>query len=713
MQPVSIQQSSLEAASSLEVVAPTSPKLHDSAALELAPFLLPTPDAIVICDTAGRMVAVNDQFCETLGYRESELRGQLLEMVLPTRFRAEHPAQRALYLADPMVRPMGRCSEVRALRADGREIPVEVRLRKVSDSGGNYVIASVRDVSEIRTLSEKLKSSNRILEQIASGQPLAKIVEEVVESIERTHPDLTCAISFLDRTTQKLYVLSAPRLPLRFVQAIAGMQIREGNGSCATAVLRNESVIVVDTSIDPSWAAWRELARQYHLPACWSEPIRDPSGQVAGTLAVYPNTSRTPTVREIEGMHLATHLAGIAMEREAHAEQLRDQEARLLQKQKLEAVGTLAGGVAHEFNNLLQIILGYTACALQGLEPNEQRQRDLNQVRLAAEHATSLSRQLLSYSRPQSSSRRPVDANALVTELQRTLAPLLGAEIDLIVQCDAQQSQVFADQEQLRQVLLNLCLNARDAMPTGGSIRIATQDTLIDDAAASRRDLKSPGRYVSVSVTDTGSGMPAAIRARVFEPFFTTKEPGKGTGLGLSVAYGIVRSHQGDIDVESELDRGTSFHVLLPGIEGPSAIEFPASPSAEVSRLRGGETILLAEDDARVRALVSRMLLAAGYTVLAAEDGERALEMFQTHREQIGLLILDLSMPRLNGRALAEQIWTQMPELPTIFLTGYDPDSLASQDLDKRGGAILTKPVEATLLLETVRTSLDARRVVL
>ncbi|HEV3021311.1 MAG TPA: response regulator [Pirellulales bacterium] len=384
-------------------------------------------------------------------------------------------------------------------------------------------------------------------------------------------------------------------------------------------------------------------------------------------------------------------------------QQLARRDEQLRRSQKLEAVGALAGGIAHEFNNLLQVIQGYATYALDGLSPGEPRQQDLLQVVKAADRATYLTRQLLGFSRQQVLERVDVDPRRLATELTKLLRPLIGDLVELELRLDADVGTLCADSGQLQQMLLNLCINARDAMPRGGRLSLAIGRVDLERRFCEAHALARPGPYMWFSVADTGCGMSPAVKERVFEPFFTTKDVGRGTGLGLAVVYGIVEQHGGAIDIESDVGRGTTFNVYLPISSGPRTPAARASAPA-----RGGEeTVLVAEDEQVVRDLTVRILSRAGYRLLVAADGAQALELFRAHADSISLVLLDAIMPRLTGREVYQHIQQAKPGLPVVFASGYDPETGQVRRLGEEGVKILHKPFDADALLRAVREGLD------
>ena len=381
-------------------------------------------------------------------------------------------------------------------------------------------------------------------------------------------------------------------------------------------------------------------------------------------------------------------------------------ETHFFQAQRMESIGALAGGIAHEFNNLLQAIRGYTQYAMADLDPAEQRRQDLEQVLAAAERATALTRQLLGFSRRQPLDRIVIDPNQAVRDLVKMLRPILGECIELEVRLADDSGAVFADAGQVQQVLLNLCVNARDAMPTGGRLLLRTSAVAIVNRSGAPADLK-PGQYAVVEVRDTGCGMTPEVQRRIFEPFFTTKEVGKGTGLGLAMAFGIVQQHGGSLNVQSAPGEGTTFSIHLPMVD--AAQETRGDTGTTMTR-GGTETVLIAEDEAVVRALAVRALHGAGYRTLTAADGEEAVGLFQKHAESIDLVLLDVVMPKLNGRAAYQRMVDLRPSVPAIFCSGYDPTTGEVGLLADEGQRLLQKPFDPKTLLNAVRDVLDTNQ---
>ena len=393
-----------------------------------------------------------------------------------------------------------------------------------------------------------------------------------------------------------------------------------------------------------------------------------------------------------------------ALELARTREALRKSEAQLLHAQKLEAIGRLAGGVAHDFNNIITAILGY--CELMRLDSprDDPRHGDLEEINAAAERAATLTRQLLAFSRRQVLDPQSLHLNEVVAEMDRMLRRLIGEDMELRTHLDPDLGWVRADLGQIEQVMMNLVVNARDAMPDGGMVTISTANVELGKDIGAHLE-GGPGPHVMLAVSDTGCGMDADTRSRLFEPFFTTKPQGKGTGLGLATVYGIVRQSGGTIYVYSEPGRGSTFKIYLPEVAPP------ATRAARVSqpppRLDGDETVLLVEDESAVRALARKVLETHGYTVLEADRGARALELSDAHRGVVHLLVTDVVMPEMGGREVAQQLARRRPDMRVLFMSGYTDDAVVLHGVLAADVAYLQKPFTPQGLLRKVRAVLD------
>jgi two-component system cell cycle sensor histidine kinase/response regulator CckA len=395
--------------------------------------------------------------------------------------------------------------------------------------------------------------------------------------------------------------------------------------------------------------------------------------------------------------------------RKAHAqierelrEALEAKEEQLRQSQKMEAIGRLAGGVAHDFNNMLSVILGYSELAASGLAPDDERLGHLREVRTAGRRAADLTKQLLLFSRHGAVERQVLDLNTLLGGMEKLCRRLLGEDVELVYRRSASPARIRANPGHIEQVVMNLVVNGRDAMPTGGRLTIETSEVILTGASTSMVLPVAAGSYVCVAVSDTGVGMDRATRERIFEPFFTTKERGKGTGLGLSTVFGIVQQSEGSIEVLSECGRGTTFNVYFPSVE--AAVAVPAKASLPPT-LRGTETVLIVEDEDSVRAVARTILRRYGYTVLEALSPEEAVSLCERHPE-IRLILSDIVMPKMSGPELSRLLRAQCHDAKVLFMSGYTDDSLARYPLEA-GEDFLQKPFTPESLTRKLREVLD------
>ncbi|SPF56918.1 Histidine kinase [Candidatus Sulfopaludibacter sp. SbA4] len=400
-----------------------------------------------------------------------------------------------------------------------------------------------------------------------------------------------------------------------------------------------------------------------------------------------------------------------AVEREIRAAKLRRERTRLeeqfRQAQKMEAVGRLAGGVAHDFNNLLTVITGYSDMLLAGRDLKEAQRTALQEIRRSAERGGALTHQLLAFSRRQPLEARTIRINDLILQVEKLLRRLIGEDVELVTIPAAAQDAVEADAGRLEQVIMNLVVNARDAMPNGGKLTIETGTTRLDDAFSAKQLGVRPGPYVTISVADTGTGMDEKIQSHLFEPFFTTKNPGRGTGLGLATAYGIIRQSGGAIGIVSELGKGTTACIYLRLAEPkPQAA---SEKTAARGSLTGAETILLVEDEARVRKLIVDVLTGRGYTVLEATRGREALRLAKTHEGSIDLAVVDVVMPEMSGPDLIRQLARLRPRMRVLYISGYTEEAMVHHGIPESGIAFLQKPFLPDALSQKVREVLDNR----
>ena len=429
--------------------------------------------------------------------------------------------------------------------------------------------------------------------------------------------------------------------------------------------------------------------------------VRRPLHLISGNLENENPEGLVPLAKE---RHEFGRLANLILKFRETEQTLHHAEEQLRHSQKLEAVGRLAGGIAHDFNNLLTAIIGYSQLIEKRNTGATQEHAQL--IRKAGEQAAALTRQLLAFSRKQLLAPRVLDLNTLVRDMEKLLQRVIGEGIHIVLETGAQRARVRADPNQLEQVLLNLGVNARDAMPRGGTLRIATKDVALPEKEIAARGIEvAPGAYVALVVSDTGSGMDEETRARIFEPFFTTKGPGKGTGLGLATVYGIVKQSGGGITVESAVGRGCTFSIFLPA----SADALDAPEVTPVAGVRGGsETILVVEDEEVVRQLICTVLSDLGYTILDAESAAEGLRLVRGQDKPIDLLVTDIVMPDMHGPVLARELSPLQPGMKVLFVSGYSDSDISDQGVLDPGLLVLQKPFTQESLARKVREILDA-----
>jgi PAS domain S-box-containing protein len=384
----------------------------------------------------------------------------------------------------------------------------------------------------------------------------------------------------------------------------------------------------------------------------------------------------------------------------------RQLEEQLRQAQKMDAVGRLAGGVAHDFNNLLMVINGYTEVLLEQLDKDSEMHHKVESIQQAADRAATLTRQLLAFSRKQLLELKVIDVNSVIADMERLLRPLIGENIELVTRLSSQAGHTRADAGQLEQVIMNLVVNAKDAMPEGGKLTVQSADVTVRQNFSEHRFIQ-PGRYAVISVSDTGHGMDKETQSRIFEPFFTTKEKGKGTGLGLSTVYGIVKQSNGYVFAESQVGVGTVFYVYLPRVEESAEESSPVK--AQPNEAGGCETVLLVEDEESVRELVRLTLSSRGYKVIEAENGECGLRAAESFKQHIDILITDVVMPGIGGRELAKKLLSLRPDMSVLYLSGYTEDAVVTQGTLGPRTAFLQKPFTLLNLAKKVREVIRAR----
>lgn len=635
-----------------------------------------TPDLYLVLSPDFKIVAVNDAYLRATLTKRNEILGRGIFEVFPdnpsdpqaTGVRnLQSSLERALQykIADTMAVQK---YDIRRPEAEGGGFeerywsPVNSPVLG-PDGQISYIIHSVKDVTEIVRLKEKGFDQQKLVEELRG--------EERFRKAFNANPE-----------------------PISIATIAEGRYIDVNESFLRVTGYRREEVIG-RTSVDLNFWERPEDRAQLVEKLNKQGSVRD----IEITFRTKSGEKRTG-MDSAEAIEIAGQKCVFAIFKDITDQKILEKQLR--QAQKMEAIGQLSGGIAHDFNNLLGVIIGYCEVMEGQLPPSSALLRDCDQIRKAGERAAALTRQLLAFSRQQILEPRVMDLNAAVLDMEKMLRRLIGADVDLCTALDSSLGSIKADRGQIEQIIMNLAVNARDAMPEGGRLTIETANVELDEDYVSQHPQQQLGPHVLLTVSDTGTGMDAETQARMFDPFFTTKELGKGTGLGLSTVYGVVRQSGGHIWVYSEVGHGTTFKIYIPSVDKPPIAEKPGTGATRI--LRGAETILLVEDDEPLRRLTLRLLKENGYTVLEAEHPEKAIQIAQQHSGPIHLLLTDVVMQGMNGRSLAEKLVQFRPNLPVIYMSGYT--GFAHRELFDSGVNLLPKPFTRESLLRKLQDAL-------
>ncbi len=631
------------------------------------------PDAIVAVDREGTIVQVNTQTQNLFGYLRDELIGEKIEILVPESYRAAHHRHRADFAETPRTRRMGADLDLHGRRRNGSEFPVEISLSPVSTDKGMFVLSAIRDISDRKRIAEELRRANEELHQRTTeqlGEYRARLVSIIDSSEDAIYSKgLDGIITSWNRGAERIYGYAPEEVVGKHISILAPDDRRDEIPEILRKIARGETIEHYEST------RVTKDAKTLYVSISIS-PLRDARGNIVGASAI---------ARDITAQRRA--------------------EGQLHQAQKMEAIGRLAGGVAHDFNNILGIISACSEFLRDRIDPAAGSAHYIDNIKKATERGSSLTRQLLTFSKSSSIQPRVLDLNERLRDVSKLLRPLMGDDVEILIVSKSPAAVIEADPGQLDQIVVNLAVNARDAMPRGGKFILETRSEKFDEDFADQHQNMPAGKYIVLAVSDTGTGMDEATVARIFEPFFTTKETGKGTGLGLATVYGIVKQSAGHILVYSEPGHGTTFKIYLPSADHKIGVE--TKPEVEiVSPKRHGTTILLVEDDEIMRGLTRQLLQEHGYTVVEADDGKSALEVVQSHQGPIDLLLTDVVMRRMSGPELVERLHTSRPDLKVVFMSGYTGELISEREVLKRGVTLLEKPFSRTSLLTTIHTTL-------
>jgi PAS domain S-box-containing protein len=666
-------------------------------------------DGVITIDSTGIVTDWNAQATAIFGWSREEALGRALtETIIPERDRQalERGIREFLRTGDGAM--LNRRTEIVAQHKDGRDLPVELAVSPAKIGDAYIFSAFIRDITDRRRAERRLASQYAVTRVLAEATTLEEAVPKIIQAIGES---LEWDLGMFWRTDKANGVLrcfeqwKAPSVQADPFTADAWQRVfTRGEDLPGRIWSSGKSAWVTDVTMDPH-STRGALARQVGFHGAVGFPVLV-GHEIEGVIELFSHSVRQPDdvlLRMVEDIGLKI---GQFCERDRTEKVLRETEAQLRQAQKMEAVGRLAGGMAHDFNNLLTVIRGYSELLLGRLGPTDAMRKDMEEVKKAADRASGLTRQLLAFSRRQFIVAKVLDLNALVANMDGMLRRLIGEDIvELNAELDASTGAIKADPGQIEQVIMNLVVNASDAMPKGGRLTIETTNVTIGKEASLDAVGVAPGSYVMLAVRDNGHGMDAETRSHLFEPFFTTKEKGKGTGLGLSTVYGIVKQSGGSIIVESAPDRGTTFRIYFPRVE--HEVSEPTGIVEAIDPAHGRETILLVEDEPAVRGLVHETLRLHGYKVLEARHGIEALLTSAKYAGPIHLLLTDVVMPQMSGPEVAEKILTVRPEIKVLFMSGYPDHPVFDQGGVNRQTGFLPKPFSPPVLVQKVREVLN------
>ena len=612
-----------------------------------------SPDGILVTGPDGNIELVNAQMEKMFGYERSELIGKSTETLVPIGSRDRHVAKRESYSEAPLLRTIGSGLRLCGRRKDGSEFPVEISLSPVEMEGRTVTMAAIRDVTEIR-------------EVIDARLRLASIVEASTDAIVQSGVD--GAIVAWNTGAETMFGYSSEEIIGKPVTILLPPDLAEERAMIVDALGRDESVEIPET------VRVGKDGKRVDVSASFFS-LKDSEGKVTSTVGI---------ARDI-GPH-------------------KEMERQFREAQRMDAIGKLAGGIAHDFNNILTVISGYASLIKDQLADRPDLQRSLEAQSRATERGATLIRELLAFSRKQRFDSQVLDLNGVVSELRKVLLRAVGEDVELITGLGS-KGHIEADPAQLEQVIVNLVINARHAMPQGGLLKLETSDVRLGEEEAAKLIDIETGPYVLLSVTDNGTGMDADTMTRIFEPFFSTKSKGEGTGLGLSAVYGIVKQSGGAIEVESEPGHGTVFRIFFPQAE--PARDDSEAPKETTEEDRGDETIFLLEDDEDVRVLASEVLRHSGYTILEVGTVEEARGVLRTECS-IDLVLTDVVMPDMSGPRFVDWVRANYRDVRVLYMSGYTDDALAARPVDKESH-LLQKPFTPADLRRKVKQVLHGR----
>ncbi len=592
-----------------------------------------------ILDKTGQILWCNEQVNIQLGYNHLTLIGEYLG-----GFFLQHDAQNLAANLDSVSGQKSLSQSAAMINARGKPVPVEIRISAGTWQDEVVLFCSIREMTEIKRMQVELNMLSHALRNVTEGLSVL---------------DLDGSIIFVNDAFLQTYGYSKEELIGHSIDKLievdrAGLHIGK----------------IIKENMEDGWQGELPARRQDNKPITISlilNPIKDKDGKPVVVIAVSDDISEK-----------------------------KELEFQLQQSQKMEAIGQLAGGIAHDFNNLLTVIEGYTDLLLKDADQNNPKTNHIRQIKKASDRASSLTGQLLAFSRRQILQPKLLDISELIMDMSVLLKRLIGEQVELETNLEPDIPPIKADPSQIEQVIMNLCVNARDAMPDGGILSIELKETYLDEHYVRHHTEVKQGNYVQLSISDSGIGMSRELQERIFEPFFTTKKKGEGTGLGLATVYGIIKQSGGHIWVYSEPEHGTCFKIYFPSQTRPG--QKKKKHETTTMMCQGHQTILVVEDEYLVRELVCDTLRSNGYTVFEASNGKQAIKIFETSRDQIDLILTDVIMPEMSGRKLVQELTKNSPDILAVYMSGYTDDAIIKHGVLEPGMEYIQKPFSPAAL---------------
>ncbi|MEW6326971.1 MAG: response regulator [Thermodesulfobacteriota bacterium] len=654
-------------------------------------------DIVFSLDLNGKIIYVNPVVKTILGYSPAELMGQHFCDLL---FPEDWPA-----IDNILATAKGTyCFECRIRDTSGNEKIMQFSGYPIMQDGQKLGFSGVgRDITERIKAERNLERSNEIFKAIhdltlETTRNSVSLLNALCEKVYQLFGGSFIVICHKEKDS--LVFKGSYNLPPELTEAY---RCPMNKTLCAEVVKTGRILYVCNLQTTVPYKDYDNVIR-FGLVSYLGVPLHSSEGNTIGTLAFFDREEHVFSEEDLKLFEIFAQRAGIELEREIRRREKEILQEQLFQAQKMEAIGTLAGGIAHDFNNLLSGILGYASYGKMLLSEGHPVYRHIEIIEKSAERAAELVRQMLGFARGGKYQVRKVNCNQIIEEVVRLLSRTIDKSISIETHLTPDLAPILADMVQIQQVILNICINARDAMPQGGRLILETANVTLDEVYAWKHLGATPGRYILISISDTGIGMESAVKKRIFEPFFTTKEKGKGTGLGLAMVYGIVKSHGGYVNFYSEKGRGTRFNVYLPIARGD---EFDIPATGPTAIPEGKETIFLIDDEEVIRDMGKEVLESLGYKVLLARDGSEALEIYAEKKDVIDLVILDIVMPRIGGKKTFKKLKEINPKIKVIISSGYSVNGEAQDMLNSGACGFIQKPYRVDELSAIVRQALD------